>query len=272
MAKNKFFMFFSYISNTTEVNENMIPQLYSDAGGKSRNIIIIGASSGIGRELALLYGRNKSAKLGLVARRTELLSEIAGQIAASCEITSIDMASPERGTQFKTFLSAFESIDMIVFCAGFGEINSELTWPLCRKTLDVNVMGFTEIMNQAYDALAKQKHGHLAAVASVGGLRGFEDDSGYSASKSYQLRYMEGLARKARKERSCIHISTILPGYVDTAMAKGGPFFWMCSAASAAQCISRGLLKKRRYIFVTGRWRLIAGILQVLSWRIFERL
>lgn len=250
----------------------MTPQFYVNASGNIRNIIIIGASSGIGRELALLYGRNKNTKLGLVARRTELLSEIAEQISASCEIASIDMASPERGTQFKTFLSKFESIDTVVFCAGFGEINPELTWPLCKQTLDINVMGFTEIMNQAYDALAKQKHGQLAAIASVGGLRGFEDDSGYSASKSYQLRYMEGLARKTRKERSCIHISTILPGYVDTAMAKGGPFFWMCSAATAAQYISRGLLKKRRYIFVTGRWRLIAGILQALPWRIFERL
>ncbi len=237
-----------------------------------RNIIIIGASSGIGRKLALHYGQDANTRLGLAARRVELLSEIAREVPATCEIRRIDLESPERGAHFEALLTEFEAIDLIVFCSGFGEINPELAWPLCRETLEVNVMGFTEIINLAYRALEKQKHGQLAAIASVGGLRGFEDDSGYSASKGYQLRYLEGLARKTRKEHSGVRISTILPGFVDTAMAKGGPFFWMCSAAAAAQCIVRGLRKKKRYIFVTPRWRLVAWIVQWLPWRLFERL
>ncbi len=238
---------------------------------KVSGVIIVGASSGIGRELALRYGCNRHVRLGLIARRAELLSEISKKVSASCEFAAIDLAAPEGGMLFQAFLERFESVDIILFCAGFGEINSALDWDLCRETLALNVMGFTEIMNLSYAVLARQKRGQLAAIASISGLRGFENDSGYSASKGYQILYLEGLARKVRKEHSGINISTILPGFVDTAMAKGDKFFWMCSVENAAECIVRGLQKKRRYIFVTFRWRWIAWLLRILPWRLFER-
>ena len=237
-----------------------------------RNIIIIGASSGIGRELALHYGQDPEVRLGLAARRLELLSDIAGMVPASCEVRQIDMAAADRGAQIEALLAGFNSVDLIIYAAGYGEINPDLEWRLCDETLAVNVSGFTEAVNLSYRALARQKHGQLAVIASIGGLRGFEDDSGYSASKGYQIAYMEGLSRKAKKERSGVKITTILPGFVDTAMAKGDKFFWMCSPAQAAKCISRGLGKNSRYIFVTPRWRVVAWLLQLLPWRIFERL
>ena len=239
---------------------------------KPQNIIIIGASSGIGRELALRYGNTPGIHLGVVARRVELLEELAKQVSATCEIRQINMADDDRGEKFKSLLAAFDTIDLIIYASGYGEINPELEWPLCRETLEVNVSGFTEIINLSYRALASQKCGQLAVISSIGGLRGFEDDSGYSASKSYQTTYMEGLARKAKKERSGVTTSTILPGFVDTAMAKGDKFFWMCSPAAAAECIIRGLQRRSRYIFVTRRWRIIALLLRLLPHRIFERM
>ncbi len=237
-----------------------------------RNIIIIGASSGIGRELALALGQDAAVKLGLLARRELALAELATQLPARCLCRKLDLAAAERGTQFEAFLREFGTVDAIIYCAGFGEINPELAWPLCRETLEVNVTGFTEIVNLAYRVLAAQGGGLLAAISSVGGLRGMENDSGYSASKSYMLRYLEGLARKARKEAVPIHVATILPGFVDTKMAKGDTFFWMCSPAVAAGQILAGLRKRKRYIYVTRRWRLVAGILRLLPGGIYERL
>lgn len=237
-----------------------------------QNIIIVGASSGIGRQLALQYGQNPHVRLGLTARRTTLLAEIAAQIPSQCEIAMLDLAATDRARQYMDLLSKFDRADLIIHCAGYGEINPNLDWQLCNETLTVNVSGFTEIINLSYRKLAAQPQGTLAAIASAGGLRGFEDDSGYSASKAYQINYLEGLSRKSRRQTPGIKIVTILPGYVDTAMAKGGKYFWMCSAATAAQCIIKGLSYHRRYLYVTGRWRLVGLLLKLLPSSVFERL
>ena len=236
------------------------------------NIVIVGASSGIGRELALLYGADPGNRLGLLARRKTELEKIAHQSKAAAEIMQFDLEQPDCGRQFKDFINRFARIDLIIYCAGYGEINPQLDWGLCRKTLTVNVLSFTEIINTAYLYFKNQGNGRIAAIASIGGLRGAENDSGYSASKSYMIKYLEGMSRKSRKDGSGISISTILPGFVDTAMAKGEGIFWMTSPQVAARQITAGLERKRRNIYVTRRWRLIAWLLWIMPDWIYERI
>lgn len=237
----------------------------------TRNIIIIGASSGIGKALAIQYGQNKNVKLGLLARRSDLLKDIANQLQHKCETQTMDVTNNDSTSIFKEFLTKFEKIDLVIYCAGFGEVNPELNWELCKTTLEVNIFGFTSLINQTYKYMNAQQYGQIAVISSVGGLRGFEDDSGYSASKAYQINYFEGLSRKTKKAHMPIKINTILPGFVDTAMAKGGNFFWMCSPEKAAKVIICGLNKNKRYIFVTPKWRLIGWLLKFLPYKIFER-
>ncbi len=236
------------------------------------NIIIIGASSGIGKEIALQYGVSSHNKIGLLARRKDKLQELASQMNASVEFMRFDLEESNCGEQFLDFLRIFHSVDCIIYCSGFGEINPQLDWDLCERTLTVNVMAFTKITNVAYGFLKKQGYGHYAAIASVGGLRGAENDSGYSASKSYMIKYMEGMSRKSKKESAHIVFSTILPGFVDTQMAKGDKFFWMCSPKTAALQIVSGIIQKKRYLYITRRWKLIAWILQRIPNYIYERL
>ncbi|MDD3587715.1 MAG: SDR family NAD(P)-dependent oxidoreductase [Thermoguttaceae bacterium] len=236
------------------------------------NIVIIGASSGIGRELALLYGQNPANNLVLAARREPELHSLAAEIQGQTAIEILNLESPDRTEKIDRLLTHFSTVDLVIYSSGYGEINPELDWELCRKTLDVNVLGFTETVNKVYLYFARQGHGQLAAISSVGGLRGMENDSGYSASKSYILRYMEGLSRKARKEKVSLACTTILPGFVDTQMAKGNKFFWMCSPQTAARQIANGLRKKRRYLYVTKRWRLIAWLLNLMPWWLYERM
>lgn len=236
------------------------------------NIAIIGASSGIGRELALLYGSDPGNNIILLARREMELQTLADQIKGQAIIEIIDLELPERSEKLDRIFTHFPTLDLVVYTAGYGEINPELDWNLCCKTLEVNVMGFTEAVNKVYRFFVKQGYGHLAAISSIGGLRGAENDSGYSASKSYILRYMEGLSKKARKEKSEMVFTTVLPGFVDTQMAKGDKFFWMCSPQIAARQIATGLHKKKRYLYVTRRWRLISWILNLLPWWLYERM
>ena len=235
-------------------------------------ILIIGASSGIGRALARLDGSEASNRLGLLARRKDLLYETAVGLPAHCELLAFDLEAPERGEKLSAFLDHFGTVELVVYCSGFGELNPELDWRFCRRTLDVNVVGFTEIANLLYRRFAEQGGGHLAVISSVGGLRGMENDSGYSASKGYMRLYLEGLARKAHKEKLPLVCTTILPGFVDTAMAKGNGFFWMCSAETAAQQIAAGLKRKKRYLYITRRWRLVGWLLKLIPYPVWEKL
>ena len=237
-----------------------------------KEIIIIGASSGIGRALALYYGKNPDVRLGLAARREHELRQLATRIPAKCEVCHLDLDTPDRASRFAELLKLFPQPDLIIYCSGFGEINPSMDWELCRQTLEVNVNAFTEIANASYLYMAERKHGHYAAISSVSGLRGAEDDSGYSASKAYMISYMEGLERKAHREHSGITFSTILPGYVDTAMAKSDSFFWMCSPETAASQIASGLERRKHRFYVTRRWRLVGILLQIIPWQIYKRL
>ncbi len=236
------------------------------------NIIIIGASSGIGKELALLYGASPSKKLGLLARRKEELIKIANVNVSQTEILKFDLEDSDCLTKFELFLKNFSSVDCIIYCAGYGEINPTLTWNHFQRTLQINVIAFTQITNAIYTYYKNQGHGHYVAISSIAGLRGAENDSGYSASKSYIIKYMEGMSKKSIKEKTDISFTTVLPGFVDTAMAKGTHFFWMTSPQYAASQIIHGIRKKKRYLYVTKRWILIGWILRLLPNRLYERL
>ena len=82
-------------------------------------------------------------QIGLLARRKEELTRIASQIQASTEIMHLDLESVDAAKEYRIFLERFSTIDTVIYCAGFGEINPELDWKFCQKTLTVNVMAFT---------------------------------------------------------------------------------------------------------------------------------
>ena len=86
-------------------------------------------------------------------------------------------------------------------------------------------MAFTQITNISYLVMKQQGCGKFVAISSIGGIRGAENDSGYSASKSYIIKYIEGMARKSNKEGKHVSFLTVLPGFVDTQMAQGDHFF-----------------------------------------------
>jgi len=100
------------------------------------------------------------------------------------------------------------------------------------------------------------------AISSVGGLRGSKQGPSYSATKAYQLNYLEALRQKAANLNQPIYVTDIRPGGVDTAMAKGEAKFWITTVDKAAGQIFDAIKQKKKVAYVTRRWRLIAAILK----------
>ena len=237
-----------------------------------QTIIIIGATSGIGRALFEKYATNGN-RIGIVGRRTHLLDELYQEhpdttITATADITKQD----EIARAIDILYSELKHIDLAIVCSGTGDINASLDYAVERPTIDTNVMGWTFVVDTLYNIFEQQGHGHLVAITSAGGLRGEPMAPAYSASKAYQINYMEALRKKAYKSGNHIHITDIRPGLVNTAMAKGEGLFWVMSVEKVASQIITAIRKKMSKAYVTKRWNILAIINKNLPYALYKRL
>ena len=243
------------------------------------NIIIIGATSGIGRALFEKYAADGN-RIGIVGRRTHLLEELHHEhpntaIKATADITKQDeiaQAIDALHSELKDIDLELKDIDLAIVCSGTGDINASLDYAVERPTIDTNVMGWTYVVDILYNILEQQGHGHLVAITSAGGLRGEPMAPAYSASKAYQINYMEALRKKAFKSRAHIIVTDIRPGLVDTAMAKGEGLFWVMPVEKVAYQIIAAIRKEKSKVYITKRWHFLAIINKSLPFMLFKRM
>ena len=236
------------------------------------NIIIIGATSGIGRALFEKYAAEDN-HIGIVGRRTHLLDELRQEhldttITVTADITKQD----ETAQAIDTLRSELKNIDLAIVCSGTGDLNPTLDYTIERPTIDTNILGWTFVIDMLYNIFEQQGHGHLVAITSVGGLRGEPMAPAYSATKAYQINYMEALRKKAYKSDNRICVTDIRPGLVDTAMAKGDGLFWVMPVDKVADQIISAIRKKKSKVYVTKRWHYLAIINKNLPFNLYRLL
>ncbi len=231
-----------------------------------KKAIIVGASSGIGAALAkklIAAGYD----VGITGRRAENLQRIKAQEPTRYCVQSFDSTLLNNDTHLEALVSKLGGLDLLIVSSGTGHLNESLDYLLEKQTIDLNVSAFTQIVAWGYAYFEKQGFGHLVGITSIAGIRGSRMAPAYNASKSYQINYLEGLRQKAAFSKNKIVLTDVRPGFVDTAMAKGDGLFWVAPAEKAAKQILNGIRAKRRVVYVTKRWRIIAFILKHLpSW------
>jgi len=236
-----------------------------------KKAIIIGATSGIGRELAKILSLNNYV-VGMAGRRTELLSNLQREISGSY-IKRIDVAKSEEAiTLLKELIQEMGGMDLIVISSGVGFINPELVWKQEKETIDVNISGFAAIANAAFKYFSNQGSGHIVGISSVAAIRGSGEAPAYNASKAFVSNYLEGLRQKARKSGIAITVTEIQPGFIDTAMAKGEGLFWVSPPGKAARQIFKAINSKKKHAYITKRWRLIALLLKIIPGWIYNKI
>jgi short-subunit dehydrogenase len=237
-----------------------------------KKAIVIGATTGIGRGLAKLLIEN-DYKVGITGRRTELLEKLKSEnpnsyIVKTFDVTNTDIAAGK----LEELISELGGLDLLVLSSGTGDINDTLDFEIEKRTIDTNVIGFTRIVDWTFNYFAKQKYGHLVAISSIAGLHGSGRAPSYNATKAYQINYLEGLRQKATKLKQRIIITDVRPGLVDTEMAKGESLFWVMPVEKTVRQIFKAIKKKRKIVYVTKRWRLIAKILKLIPNSIYDRM
>ncbi|MGV8993666.1 MAG: SDR family NAD(P)-dependent oxidoreductase [Flavobacterium sp.] len=237
-----------------------------------KKAIIIGATSGIGKGLAKILAEN-NYKVGITGRRTELLDELNSQNTNSYFARTFDITETELiGENLEALVTELGGLDLLIISSGTGDLNEKLDFEIEKRTIDTNVSGFTCIANWTFNYFENQKSGHLVAISSIGGLRGSRIAPAYYATKAYQVNYLEGLRQKARKLDQQIYVTDVRPGFVDTDMAKGEGQFWVATVDKAARQIFEAINQKKKIVYVTKRWRLIALILKRVPRQIYDRM
>jgi short-subunit dehydrogenase len=235
-----------------------------------KKAIVIGASSGIGRELAKILSQNGYV-VGVMARRVHLLNELRNEIKDELLVQEIDVADVKPAMEtLANFIKEMGNVDLIVISAGTGELNKDLNWQLENQAIRTNVTGFAALANVAIHHFIKKGSGHLVGISSIAAFRGGKVSPAYNASKAFESNYMEGLRQKIG--RLPITVTDIKPGFVKTDMAKGNGIFWAAPPDKAAMQIYRAIKRKKSHAYITRRWRFIAWLLKAIPGPIYERL
>lgn len=228
-----------------------------------KKILIIGATSGLGRGIAETYIR-RGGEVGVMGRRQELLDQLVamgeGRVrAAACDVTAED--APAR---VAALVREMGGVDCLVLSAGVGRQNPALDYALERPTLLTNVVGWTAIIDWAYNYFLAQGHGHLVAISSIASLRGLAPAPAYSATKAFQAHYLEALRQRAKASGLPLYVSDIRPGFVDTPLLNDpSQFFWVLPADKAVRAIVRAIDRRKGVATITRRWALLAPWMKV---------
>jgi len=236
-----------------------------------KKAIIVGATSGIGKALAIIMAE-KGYQVGITGRRLENLNELKTNNPSAYEILAFDSTQESNGEKLLELTDRLGGLDILVMNSGIGIFNKQLAYDLEQQTIDLNVSAFTEVMDWGYNFFKKNGGGQLVAISSIAGIRGGRQAPAYNASKAYQSNYLEGLRQKAVHEKKSIIVTDIRPGFVDTPMAQAPNLFWVAPVEKAAGQIYGFIKNKSSVGYVTKRWSLIAMIMKVVPKWLYKRI
>ena len=216
-----------------------------------RVAVITGASSGLGWALARTLAA-EGCKVGLVARRREQLSDLAGQIDKSGGTTALAVADVAERAQtvaaIHDIAARLGPVDLLIANAGIGAPTTVEPFNVgdIDKMFRVNVLGVVYSVEAVLPQMIQRRRGHIAAISSLAAYKGLPGESGYTSSKAAVNVFMDGLRIQLRSKG--IAVTTICPGFVKTPMTEVNEFKmpWLLTAEEAARRIVRALKRKAK--------------------------
>ena len=239
---------------------------------KKKTAIIVGATSGIGMEVAKIL-LAEGWTLGLAGRRVELLEPLRAQYPDRVVTESIDVMLPEASEKWFSLAERLGGVDLYLHSSGVGWYNPELDPEKEIRTAQTNGEGFVRMMTTAYNYFKTSKRsGHIAAISSISGTKGLGPAAAYSATKKMQHAYLQALVQNARADKMRLAVTDIRPGFVSTAFIAGAKFPMQMQATDVARDIVRAIKQRKRIITIDWRYRLLVAVWKLIPRCIWERI
>lgn len=232
----------------------------------NRKAIIVGASSGIGREVARLLLAD-GWSIGIAARREEALLDLKATAPERVEVMTIDVTKEDAGERLMLLIDRLGGMELYVHAAGIGKQNRTLEVDVELQTVRTNALGFTRMIGTSYRYFAERGEGHIAAITSIAGTQGLGPAPSYSATKALQATYLEALEQQAHQRGLNIRFTDIRPGFVDTALLNGDfRYPMLMRPEKVARDIVRSIYRRRHVRIIDARYRILT-----FFWRLIPR-
>lgn len=220
-----------------------------------KRAIVIGASSGIGQEVAKLLMKD-GWMVGVAARRLDRLTEL-----GATAIEQIDVTKEDATERLQTLINRLGGMDLFFYASGIGKQNRELAEDIELATMQTNGLGFTRMIGEAYRYFAEQGCGHIAAITSIAGTKGLGPAPSYSATKAMQNVYLQALEQQAKSRGLKIHFTDIRPGFVDTALLSGDFHYpMMLKPEKVAKEIVTAINRHQHIRVIDWKYRLLTAL------------
>ncbi len=224
--------------------------MQSSSNQRWNKVWIIGASTGIGRELALAIAP-KCNRVWVSARSADKLDEVA-QLLPNISAIPLEINDPQQvsevANQIEQSGPGSSPIDLVVISSAIGLMSRlpKFDPELYRRSMETNYLGTVNAIAAVLPAMVKARRGHIAMIASVAGYRGLPNGAPYAPTKAALINLAECI--RPSLKRLGINVSIINPGFVETPMTEQNKFSmpFLMKPQEAARRIVRGL-EQRRY-------------------------
>jgi len=243
-----------------------------------RRGIIIGASTGLGAELARKLAR-EGYSLALLARTKDKLDVLCTELNTQAQLARAyvhDVAEYSKVPDLlRKIVAELGGLDLVVFVAGVnyppGGID-KFNFENDRKMIEVNLIGAMAWLHPISEMFQSAKAGQIVGIASVAGDRGRVGNPGYNTSKAGLATYLEAL--RNRLTRHGVNVLTVKPGFLKTEMLKAaqGATPFAIEPEKAAADILKAMKKRRQVIYTASIWRWIMLVIQHVPSFIFRKL
>jgi short-subunit dehydrogenase len=218
-----------------------------------KRAIVMGASSGIGLEVARLL-KEKGWSVGVAARRVERLTEFEHK-------AHIDVNDTEAGQQLLELVEEVGGMDLYFHASGIGHQNPNLNEDIELQTVTTNGVGFTRLVGTAYRYIAGHGGGHIAVISSIAGTKGLGPAPAYSATKAFQNTYIQSLEQLANARRLNIRFTDLRPGFVATDLLNDGNHYpLLLDKTDVTRDMVRSIERHRHIRVIDWRWRAITWL------------
>jgi short-subunit dehydrogenase len=237
-----------------------------------KRAIVIGASSGLGNEVAKLL-LEQGWTLGVAARRLEPLDLLRETAPERVQTQVLDVTNDNAIAALDELIDKVGGMDLFFYVSGVGNQNMELEPSIELKTVNTNALGFTRMIGAAYRYMAARGGGHIAAISSIAGTKGLGAAPSYSATKAFQGTYLQALEQQANMRGLNIRFTDLRPGFVATALLGDNPKYPMLlDTKKVAREMVRAVNKGKHVHVIDWRWRIATALWRRIPRWIWRRL
>lgn len=231
-----------------------------------KKAIIIGATSGIGQEVAKIF-LQKGWRIGVAGRRQSVLDTFKTIAPDQIETEAFDITKEDAPEKLQCLINKVGGMDIFLLSSGIGYQNPTLNPEIELSTVCTNVEGFTRMIIAAFTYFRQQGSGNLAIISSIAGTKGLGVAPAYSATKRYQNTYIDALEQLANLQKLNIYFTDIRPGFVATDLLNDGKKYpLLMKANKVGEHIVKAIINKKRVVIIDWKYAII-----VFFWRMIPR-